>query len=324
MKPWRFPWFVLVASIALAMGEPDISAGGAAPRANAATTIFRCGTAAELMLGSELTAAPPIALVPIAEGDPIQTVLAMYAAFERRDPEGWIAGMSHRYRFDSDDPEFARKHPRGFDRDDELAFAKHLFRGGGRGPDGRPLPIATQVEAPLGSVWVEMRTIGARRAVAHVQRYAYVLVFDDGSRVTLEGSDNTLELAREDGAWRVIAWHEHVLGGEAVATAGNAESGAADAGEQADSDPVPDRLAIHRLGGLSGSSIVFELALPSRGGKLELFDVQGRRVAKQDLGGLAPGMRRIELPASGVPAGTYWARVQQAGAVVTTRVVQLH
>ncbi|MBI5169126.1 MAG: T9SS type A sorting domain-containing protein [Candidatus Eisenbacteria bacterium] len=321
MKTLRFPWLVLVASVALAQGEPDAAPGGAVHGSNAMPAHCRCGLSLEMVAVSQLASAPPVALVAIADADPIQTVLAMYAAFERRDPDGWVAGMSRRYRFESDEPGFAQRHPRGFGRDDELAFASHLFRGGGRAPDGRPLPLVAQVDAPLGAVSVELRSVGAKRAVAHVERLAFRLTFDDGSQVMLEGSDNVLELALEDGEWRVVAWHERVAGGEAPVAA----DPVADEGREASDDgALPDRLAIRRLGGLAGGTIAFELALPARGGKLELFDVQGRRVAKRDLDGLAPGMRRVELPASGVPAGTYWARVQQSDAVVTTRVIQLH
>ncbi len=317
MKWTRFPWTMLVVILACAWGEPDAALGADPNRGGAC----RCGRSGEPSLAGLLApAAEPVALVSFADGDPIQTVIALFAAFERRDPEAWVGAMAREYRFDSDDPAFVRAHPRGFTRDDERAFATHLFRGGGRAPDGRALPIVTQVEAPLGAVSVEMRSLRATRAVAHVERYAFALTFDDGSRETLAGSDNVLELALEDGEWRVIAWHERVAAGE-IAIAAPADEAAVNG---ADAGTLPDRLAIRRLGGLGGNAIVFEIALPRRGGVLELFDVQGRRVARRDLEGLAPGMRRIELPAAGVAAGTYWARVQQADQVVTTRVIRLH
>lgn len=321
MRWMRFPWMLFVATFAWADGEPDITNVGGVVPSRSSNNIIRCGTPAQLSFGFlDMSGAALTAPAALPQSDPIRTVIALFAAFERRDPIAWADAMSDDYRFDSDDPAFVRSHPHGFTRDDELAFATHLFRGGGRAPGGGALPIATQVEAPLGAVSVEMRSIDATRAVAHVERYGYVLTFDDGSRMAISGSDNVLELALEDGEWRVIAWHERVAAGELAVAAPAAEAAA----NGAESGALPERLAIRRLGGLGGNAIVFEIALPRRGGMLELFDVQGRRVARRDLEGLAPGMRRIELPAAGVAAGTYWARVQQADEVVTTRVIRLH
>lgn len=317
MRWMRFPWMLFVATLAWADGEPDSPNVGGVMLGRSSINTISCGTPAEVAMGFvEIPGAALTAPAALPQSDPIRTVIALFAAFERRDPVAWVDAMSDDYRFDSDDPAFVRSHPQGFTRDDELAFATHLFRGGGRAPGGGALPIATQVEAPLGAVSVEMRSIDATRAVAHVERYGYVLTFDDGSRMAISGSDNVLELALEDGEWRVIAWHERINAGPA--------SAAAPAAGESNATEIPERLAIRRLGQLAGSSIAFELALPRRGGVLELFDVQGRRMARRDLEGIAPGMRRVELPASHVPAGTYWARVQQAGAVATTRVIRLH
>lgn len=317
MNTQRFSKLLLVTTLVCALGEPDVALGEGARARLSPVSPCRCGRSEDALAVSMLApAAPPVALVAISEVDPIGTVIALFAAFERRDPAGWVAAMSPEYRFDSDDPAFLRSHPDGFTRDDELAFVTHLFRGGGRAPDGKPLPRVKQLQAPLGAVVVERLSLDATRAVAHVERYAFTLTFEDGSRVQLAGSDNVLELALQGNEWRVIAWHERAAAPGAAAAAPEAEPG--------DADAIPARLAIRRLGGLGGNAIAFELALPARGGRLELFDVQGRRVASRNLEGLAPGMRRVELPASGVPAGTYWARVQQAGAVVTTRVIRVH
>jgi hypothetical protein len=317
MNTQRFSKLLLVTTLVCALGEPRVALGEGARAQLSTASPCRCGRNGEAQAANMLApAAPPVALVAISEVDPIGTVIALFAAFERRDPAGWVAAMSPEYRFDSDDPAFLRSHPDGFTRDDELAFVTHLFRGGGRAPDGKPLPRVKQLVAPLGAVVVEMRSLDATRAIAHVERYAFTLTFEDGSQVQLAGSDNVLELALEGNEWLVIAWHERTAAPAAAATAPITDPDGANA--------IPAQLAIRRLGGLGGNAIAFELALPARGGKLELFDVQGRRVASRSLEGIAPGMRRVELPASGVPAGTYWARVQQSGAVVTTRVIRVH
>lgn len=293
----------------------------------AAPVVITCGDTQDFLplpaLGEQATALAPNRSTPTrSEGDPIQTVIAMFDAFERRDAEGWVAAMSQAYHFDSDDPSFARSHPAGFGRDDESAFATHLFRGGKRGPDGRELPTATRVDAPLGSVWVEMREFSATRATAHVERYAFVISLSDGSSLALEGSDNVIELAREGDAWRVVTWHERVNGSVPLAESSAVATAAADR-QASPASTRPARLAIRTLDGLQSSAIALELALPGSGGVVELFDVAGRRITRHDLTGMAAGTRRVELPTSGVPKGTYWARVQQAGAVATTRVVRL-
>ncbi len=53
--------------------------------------------------------------------------------------------------------------------------------------------------------------------------------------------------------------------------------------------------------------------------KLELVDVTGRLVSSQDLAGLAPGEHQVTLQASARP-GVYWARLSQAGKMVSTKV----
>lgn len=319
MRWLRFPWFLFVATLASASGEPDMTTSGFATAPRSSERLVLRGTprpreTAVAPQADALAAAPE----SLDERDPIRTALALFTAFERRDPDGWVGAMAPDYRFDSNDPSFVIAHPDGFTRDDEFAFATHLFRGDGRAMGGGRRPVVTQVRAPLGAVYVEMRSRSATRAIAHIERYAFTLKFDDGSCVMLAGTDNVLELALQNGDWRVIAWHERMR------VAPVAASLVVESAGKPDASALPDRLAIRRLGELGGSSIAFELALPARGGTLELFDLQGRRMARRGLDGVAPGIRRIELSASGVPAGTYWARLQQAGAVATTRVIRVY
>ncbi|MFN8588138.1 MAG: hypothetical protein U0704_10100 [Candidatus Eisenbacteria bacterium] len=335
----RFGWTVGVLGLVAMVGEPDAALCGASvsmeieirnlddraagvrthvnPRRadSAATPVTRgCCGMLHYRCGS----------YPSPESDPIPVVRAMFAAFQQRDPGGWVEGMASDYRFDSDDPAFRLAHPDGFTRCDEYAFARHLFRGGGEPPGGRRRPIVTRVDAPVGAVLLTLLALGEHRATVLVEGYAYTLRFDDGSRVQVSGTVNTLELILRDGAWRVLAWHEHVPAAGASAAANPAADSAATATQTASADDVPARLAIRPRGIANGSVLAFELDLPRRGGVLELFDVMGRRITRRDLDALLPGVRRIELPASGIPTGTYWARVQQGGTMATTRIVRLH
>jgi len=51
---------------------------------------------------------------------------------------------------------------------------------------------------------------------------------------------------------------------------------------------------------------------------LELFDVRGRGVARRDVGELGAGPHSVTL-GNGIPAGVYWLRLSEAGAVRTLR-----
>lgn len=53
---------------------------------------------------------------------------------------------------------------------------------------------------------------------------------------------------------------------------------------------------------------------------LELLDLAGRRVADVDLGSPGEGDHEVSLNAGGAKPGVYWARLSQAGKMVTTRV----
>ncbi len=65
----------------------------------------------------------------------------------------------------------------------------------------------------------------------------------------------------------------------------------------------------------------FVVSLPSAGGaRLDLLDVTGRRVAGLDLGSLAPGEHTVSLGARVAASGIYWARLSQAGKMISTKV----
>jgi hypothetical protein len=89
--------------------------------------------------------------------------------------------------------------------------------------------------------------------------------------------------------------------------------------------PLDAQLAIKRLSqNVSGSSLSFAVTLGSdRPAALELLDVSGRRVAKQDLRGLGAGEHQVNMSATPRP-GIYWARVSQGGKMLSTQFVLMN
>lgn len=71
----------------------------------------------------------------------------------------------------------------------------------------------------------------------------------------------------------------------------------------------------------SHGALSFVVSLPSSGGaRLDLLDVSGRRVGGADLGRLGAGEHTVSLGERVAKSGVYWARLSQAGKMVTTKV----
>jgi hypothetical protein len=86
--------------------------------------------------------------------------------------------------------------------------------------------------------------------------------------------------------------------------------------------PLNAQLAIKRLS--QNGSLSFAVTLSSGGpAALELLDVTGRRVARQDLRGLGAGEHQVNMSATPSP-GIYWARVSQGGKMLSTQFVLMN
>ena len=84
--------------------------------------------------------------------------------------------------------------------------------------------------------------------------------------------------------------------------------------------PVSASFGIRRLADSGRGPIQFSVTLSSPSpARLELVDVTGRRIASQDLAGLGTGDHVVSMSASARP-GMYWARLSQAGKMVSTKV----
>jgi hypothetical protein len=54
-----------------------------------------------------------------------------------------------------------------------------------------------------------------------------------------------------------------------------------------------------------------------------VYDVAGRRVSEEDLGGRDAGTHRVSLATPTLPPGVYWVRLSHAGAQVSARALVL-
>lgn len=84
--------------------------------------------------------------------------------------------------------------------------------------------------------------------------------------------------------------------------------------------PLATSFALKAASTQGRGALKFTVSLPSAGAaRLELLDVSGRRVADLDLSHLGEGSHAVSLDAPQVKSGVYWARLAQAGKMITTR-----
>ena len=84
--------------------------------------------------------------------------------------------------------------------------------------------------------------------------------------------------------------------------------------------PLTAAFGVRRIADSGRGPLQFSVTLSSPApARLELVDVTGRKIASQDLSGLTAGEHRVQLDASARP-GVYWARLSQAGKLVSTKV----
>ena len=85
--------------------------------------------------------------------------------------------------------------------------------------------------------------------------------------------------------------------------------------------PLVADFAVRRLAD-AGGALQFSVSLSNPApARLELMDVTGRRLAGTDVSGA--GEHSVSLPSGAVQPGIYWARLTQAGKLVSTRVAYL-
>src|SRR5207245_2383953 len=101
----------------------------------------------------------------------------MFDRLEHRDVEGYVAGMSDDFRFDSNDAGFSAAWPAGMSRNDEQAFATHLFQGMPARVDRPASPAVAYVLETIGPLHVSLRALENGLVSGVIENYRILLVF---------------------------------------------------------------------------------------------------------------------------------------------------
>jgi hypothetical protein len=177
--------------------------------------------------------------------------------------------------------------------------------------------------APAAADRATLRDVNGDGRVDRVLKFAR-------AEMTLDPSVDVVALAGKTRTGdAVVGWDLYRLDGAAGNGRGVNASGLAAAGDPdaPNSGPlrVPAQLELAIAGPVRGAAAV-RLGLPhaASDGVLEIFSVDGRRVAHRDLGALAAGERAIALGETATLAsGVYFARVRVAGETVRAKFVVL-
>lgn len=245
---------------------------------------------------------------------PAGAVAAMFEAFTRRSARDFTGWMTQDFRFTSADPSFAERFPNGMSREEEHAFASRLFGAAMKGGPSADSPHVLTIVLALGEIVTLGETAGSAQVV--LERPHVRLAMSDGSQINLFGTPQAFELVAEGGGWRVRAWRE----GAAV-PAGPLAIARPDTATRLKT-PAPEFvLALDPLVDGRVGRLEFDVVLPRAGGRLDLYDLQGRRMDVRDLSDLPRGRHRIALDTHGKPPGMYWARLRQGDEWATAKVV---
>src|SRR6185369_8171068 len=100
-----------------------------------------------------------------------------------------------------------------------------------------------------------------------------------------------------------------------------APAAASTASEPPHAEPLTLAIAPVRPDPVHGRALVVDVALPSAGpARLEVLDVQGRRVSASDLGSLGAGRHTVDLGLRNLSPGVYLLRLTQGGEARVARV----
>ena len=284
---------------------------------------FRCGCGRRevAFVVDSIAPAPP----PAAHGTAMDAVVAMFDAFERRSLADYTRWLAPDFVFESTDSTVRAEHPHGMLLDDELAFARNLFRDDAT-PGNGGLPHAQRVRVTRRLMRAAATRPGDTKAWIIIEGLRAQIDLSDGTLFDTGETHHELLLVSTEAGWRVRRWLESYPDDSApVADTTAIASQAVDSAVTTTRTPagvaLPTRLDLYTLMDPAHHSLVFQAALPRAGGVLEMFDVQGRRVERRDLGDLRPGYHRISLEGGSFAAGVYWARLRQESATATTKVI---
>jgi hypothetical protein len=136
----------------------------------------------------------------------------------------------------------------------------------------------------------------------------------DWAKVATAMADGTGQIVYEDVTAERGRSYEYALGI-------NTDGAEARAGNVWVDLPLSATFALRAASTQGRGPLRFTVTLGAAGdAHLELLDLAGRRIADVDLGALGEGDHAVSIDARVARSGVYWARLSQAGKMVTTRV----
>ena len=221
-----------------------------------------------------------------------------------------------------------RRFPEGIDRAHEMSVIRGLLRGG-------PVPPARKIRVKAqdlveGADPEHPDSTDQYRLVA-IQRFTFDIEDAEGMEFRGQPALHIVHLVRGDAGvlvpgqpadprhWYIRRWLEDVNG---LAT--RMEQVAGDCSqEDAPASAAALALAIRPLTNPACPALDLTCTLPEGGpARLEVFDLMGRRVNRQELPGGSAGPRHVQAGAGvSLMPGAYWVRLAQAGHHITRMVI---
>lgn len=264
---------------------------------------------------------------------PTTTIRAMARAYNERSVETLDGLLTADYRFHfSDGDSSGLGYVNGFDRAHELESARSMLEG----DPGSQLPMARSIRVTVG----EMESGPDPEHPDSLSHYRVVVVHRMNIRILGQGgeklgslpADQIFHLVRGDVAqrterqvasptrWYVRRWLEdiHAFERTLAATAGRCEEMTARAAVD-----VTGAFGVRALDSPLCPTLDVVCDLPgSENAVLEVYDVQGRRLARRDLAVAAPGAVRVQAGSGARFApGAYWLRLTQGRRPASHRMV---
>lgn len=284
----------------------------------------------------------PVSEVPSESSAPRALFDRLRAAYQQRDADAYQALLADDFRFEFGDDENRVKYPDGFDRDDEVATARHLFEGF-VDASGQPRPRARKIVLDFGGLALgpdpEFPCDPAHHLLADVPQVRLAIEFVDETRMLASGH-HAFWLVRADSAggdtlaWRIRRWVEEPA--ESLLVVPQCPVACAD------SDSVSRTLgAVASAGDLPcwsvvpnpsrrGETATLAFDVPREGDLVEaaLYDVAGRCVAVLAEGPSSAGRRTLtwngrDAQGETTRPGVYFLRVRVGNVVRRDRLVRI-
>jgi hypothetical protein len=264
------------------------------------------------------------------------------AAYQERDADAYAALLADDFRFEFGDDENRAKYPDGFDRDDEVATARHLFEGF-VDASGQPRPRARKVALEFGGLAIgfdpEFPCDPAHHLLADVPQVRLAIEFVDGTRMVAPGH-HAFWLVRADSAggdtlgWRIRRWVEEpaeslLVVPECPVACADSDSVSGTLGVVASAGDLPLWSVVPNPS-RRGETATLAFDVPREGEVVEaaLYDIAGRRVAVLAEGPSSAGRRTLtwdgrDAQGEATRPGVYFLRVRVGDLVRRDRLVRI-